>query len=261
MLEALCDVVRRVAETEVMPRYQKVTFNRKFDGSLLTEADVACQQALVTELAKLLPVPVLGEEMELDEQQRIWEHGQDEGFWCVDPIDGTTNFVHGFPYFAISVAYMRHGRPQLGVVYNPVSGELFYAGRGQGSFLNGVKLPLKQHVPSMQECIAGVEPKWLTGRLPMRLMTLTPYGSERNLGASTLDWCFIAAGRYDIYLHGGQKPWDYAAGCLILEEAGGRFASIDDDDYWASPVWTRSVVAALDETLFRQWLTWVRRNR
>lgn len=261
MLDRLCDIVKRIAEIEVLPRYLKVTYERKFDGSLFTEADISCQMALVRELSQLLPVPVLGEEMDAAAQEKIWHECQDDGFWCVDPIDGTTNFIHGLPYFAISVAFIQHGRPQFGVVYNPVSEELFYARRGEGAWLNGTRLPLKQHVPALRESIAGIEPKWLPGRLPSRLMTLAPYGSQRNQGASTLDWCFVAAGRYDLYLHGGQKLWDYAAGVLILEEAGGRFAAIDHDDYWAAPVWTRSVVSALDAGLFSQWLQWVRHNR
>ena len=261
MLDSLCDIVKRIAETEVMPRFLKVTYERKFDGSLFTEADLACQMALVRELNTLLPVPVLGEEMPEAVQQGIWDEASDSGFWCVDPIDGTTNFIHGLPYFAISVAYMRHGRPQLGVVYNPVSDELFYAERGQGAFLNGTRLPLKRRSPRLHDAIAGIELRWLNGRLPSRLTTLTPYGGQRNLGASTLDWCFLAAGRFDIYLHGGQKLWDYAAGSLILHEAGGHFATIDCDDYWQGPVWQRSVVAALDRELFFRWQAWVRQNR
>lgn len=261
MLDRLCDVVKRIAETEVMPRFLKVSYERKFDGSLFTEADIACQLALVRELSEILPVPVLGEEMDAADQERIWNEGFDDGFWCVDPIDGTTNFIHGLPYFAVSVAYVQHGKTQMGVVYNPVSNELFYARRGEGAFMNGTRLPLKKYTPALRECIAGVEPKWLPGRLPSRLMTLAPFGSQRNLGASTLDWCFVAAGRYDIYLHGGQKLWDYAAGNLILEEAGGVFSTIDQDNYWDGPVWTRSVICALDQGLFKQWQAWVRVNR
>jgi myo-inositol-1(or 4)-monophosphatase len=178
----------------------------------------------------------------------------------IDPIDGTTNFVHGLPYFAISVALMRNGRPTLALVYNPVSKEAFYAAKGAGAFLNGQPLPLKRHVPQMSEAIAGVEVKWLGGRLPQRLSSVAPYGSQRNLGASTLDWCYIAAGRFDIYVHGGQRLWDYAAGCLILEEAGGAMTSLYHTDYWADDIWHRSVVAALNPGLFTQWTHWVKTN-
>jgi myo-inositol-1(or 4)-monophosphatase len=82
--------------------------------------------------------------------------------------------------------------------------------------------------------------------------------SQRSFGASALEWCYAAAGRFDLYLHGGQKLWDYAAGALILAEAGGHCASLGHDDFWAAPLWRRSVIAALDGTLFATWKTWVR---
>lgn len=90
----------------------------------------------------ILPCPVLGEEMNPAEQQALWDQAWHDGIWVVDPIDGTTNFVHGLPYFAISVAWMREGRTELGVIYNPVADEMFYAQRGHGAYLNGVALPL-----------------------------------------------------------------------------------------------------------------------
>jgi hypothetical protein len=76
------------------------------------------------------------------------------------------------------------------------------------------------------------------------------------MGSSTLDWCFLAAGRYDLYLHGGQRLWDYAAGAVILEEAGGRLASLNTDDYWSDTVWKRSVIAAIDPELYCHWYRW-----
>ncbi len=99
ILEQVIDVVRQVAQTEVMPRFLKVAFARKHDGTTITEADIASQAALNRKLRRVLDVPVLGEEMSADEQQHFWDQG-DEGMWCVDPIDGTTNFVHGVPHFA-----------------------------------------------------------------------------------------------------------------------------------------------------------------
>jgi len=242
-----------------MPRFLRVGGSRKDDGTLFTEADIESQRALERELPRILDCPVLGEEMTFEHQQALWR--DHEALWVIDPIDGTTNFVHGLPYFAISVGLMRKGRPTLGVIFNPVSGEMFSAARGHGAYLNGQRLPLKQHVPAMTEAIAGVEVKWLCGRLPQRLSSVAPYGSQRNLGASTLDWCYIAAGRFDIYVHGGQKLWDYAAGSLILSEAGGQMTSLHQDDYWQDDVWQRSVVAALDPGLFDQWVKWVRYNR
>ncbi|WP_184199041.1 inositol monophosphatase family protein [Chitinimonas taiwanensis] len=257
-LDLVIAAVREVAAIEVMPRFLRVGGSRKDDGTLFTEADLETQRALIERLPQIVPCPVLGEEMSSEEQQALW--AANEQIWVIDPIDGTTNFVHGLPYFAISVALMEHGRPRLAVIYNPVANEMFTAEAGQGAYLNGQRLPLKKHVPTMPEAIAGVEVKWLGGKLPQRLAALPPFGSQRNFGASTLDWCYLAAGRFDIYVHGGQRLWDYAAGCLILAEAGGQMTSLYHDDYWDDDVWQRSVIAALNPGLFGQWVKWVKYN-
>lgn len=95
----------------------------------------------------------------------------------------------------------------------------------------------------------------------MTISTSPPYSSQRNYGACALEWCYVAAGRFDLYLHGGQKPWDYAAGCLILEEAGGHMCGLDQDDFWLEPLWQRPVIAAFNPSLFIEWRNWVRQHR
>jgi len=260
IVRALREAVRRVAAAEVMPRYRKVAHSRKADGSLLTEADVASQEALVRLLHDIEPVPVVGEEMTADEQAVQWQAGQ-AGLWCVDPIDGTSNFVHGVPYFAVSVALMREGRSVLGAIYAPVADEMFWAVRGHGAFLGDEPLPIRTEVPSMKGAFANVDFKRLPRTLGAALVADPPYYSQRNLGASTLEWCYLAAGRLDLYLHGGQKPWDYAAGSLILSEAGGSVGTLDGEDFWGGPGESRSVVAARDPDLYRAWRDWVRRHR
>lgn len=258
LADQLADVLRHVAATEVMPRFLKVGGSLKDDGTLFTEADLACQQALETRLPAIVNCPVLGEEMTSEAQQALWANH--DLLWVIDPIDGTTNFFHGLPYFAISVGLMRAGRTILAAIYNPVADEMFLAAQGHGAYLNGQCLPLKKHVPAMSHAIAGVEVKWLGGKLPLRLAALPPFGSQRNFGASTLDWCYLAAGRFDIYVHGGQKLWDYAAGCLILSEAGGCMTSLYHDDFWDDDVWQHSVVSAINPGLFSQWVRWVKSN-
>ena len=240
-----------------MARYLKVAHQRKSDGSLFTEADLAAQDRLMQLLPTIVPAPVVGEEMPLELQQQRWSAGK-SGVWCVDPIDGTSNFVNGLPYFAISVALMRQGRSVLGVVYDPVADELFSAERGGGSFLNGERLPIKERVPQLGSAMAEVDFKRLSVPLAQALAASPPYSSQRNFGASTLEWCYVAAGRFDVYLHGGQKLWDYAAGSLILEEAGGLMCSLDNDDFWANEGWKRSVLAARTPELFDAWVRWVR---
>ena len=257
MLDPVLDVVRRVAADEIMPRYLKVAHSRKSDGSLFTEADIAAQEALQQELRRIVEVPVVAEEMTQQQQAEQWLMG-DAGLWCVDPIDGTSNFVNGLPYFAVSVALMRKGLPVLGVVYDPVDGEAFYAARGCGAYLNGERLPIKTSAPSLQNAMAGVDLKRLDRQLARHLVSAPPYMSQRNFGASALEWCYAAAGRFDVYIHGGQRLWDYAAGALIMAEADGHLCSLHHDDFWAAPLWKRSAIAALDPALFAAWKAWLR---
>ncbi len=255
-------LVREVAQTEVMPRFLDVGISRKADGSLLTEADLAAQAAFAAKLPDIIDRPMLGEEMTAQRQTELWRHNG-QGLWVVDPIDGTNNFINGLPHFALSCAFIRNGRPQLGVIYNPVSDECFYAERGGGAFLNGRPLPLRNVQKQLHEAIAGVEIKYLrSGKLSSRMNTLAPFGSIRSMGSSTLDWCYLASGRYDIYVHGGQKLWDYAAGALIFEEAGGKLATLEGDDFWSGEhVFKRSVIAGLQDELFTKWLKWIRENQ
>ena len=261
VMEQVERLVREVARTEVLPRFLSVGHQRKEDGSMLTEADLACQAALTHHLPQIAPYPVLGEEMTPEQQETLWSHHTD-GLWVVDPIDGTTNFIHGLPHFAISVALMQNGRTTLGVIYDPISDELFHAQRGGGAFVNTTPLPLKKHTPLLSDAIAGIDAKYLrSARLSSRVFSVAPFASLRNMGSSTLDWCYLADGRYDLYLHGGQRLWDYAAGAVILEEAGGRIATLSQDDFWTDTPWYRSVVAALDPKLFIQWNKWVQQNQ
>lgn len=257
LLKAVIAAVKLVTAEEIMPRYLKVAHQHKGDGSLCTEADIAAQTALTKKLKAILNVPVLGEEMTAAEQRVLWESGQ-EGLWCIDPIDGTSNFVRGLPYFAVSVALLREGRSVLGVVYDPVANEMFAAERERGAFLNGEKLVGRESVGDFSQSLACVDLKRLKKKLVGQLASSPPYSSQRNFGASALDWCYVAAGRFDLYLHGGQKLWDYAAGSLILSESGGHACCIESDEFAQCDIWQRSVIASRDERLFKEWKKWIR---
>ncbi|WP_051711426.1 inositol monophosphatase family protein [Andreprevotia chitinilytica] len=259
-LTRLQALTRAIAREEVMPRFKRVTAGKKLDGSLFTEADLASQAALAAQLPQIAPYPVLGEEMTVAEQQALWDANPD-GLWVVDPIDGTTNFVHGLPYFAVSVALMRQGRSVLGAVYLPVLDEMFAAAAGEGAWLNGEKIGHGEAPAALADTVAVVEPKYLGGRLPTRVVCVAPFGSLRNYGASTIDWCYLAAGRFDLMLHGAQRLWDYAAGALIAQEAGCALGTLHGRDYWGDTIWARSAVAARNEALFEPWFHWVEQNR
>jgi len=260
MLKAISAAMRLVAEQDIIPRYMRVGHQHKPDGSLCTEADLAAQEALIKRLQAIHNVPVLGEEMSVEQQEEIWGDGKQE-LWCIDPIDGTSNFVHGLPYFAISVALIRDGKSVLGVVYDPVAKECFAAERGRGAFLNGVRMLNHSVSKELSGALANVDLKRLGSKLASDIASRPPYASQRNFGASTLDWCYTAAGRYDVYLHGGQKLWDYAAGSLVLEEAGGQVCSLEHEDFSRGKVWQRSVIAALDANVFKEWKAWIRAHQ
>ena len=256
-LKAVVAAVKLVSAEEIMPRYMKVAHQHKNDGSLCTEADLAAQEALTRKLQAILNVPVIGEEMNEQQQVALWADGL-QTVWCIDPLDGTSNFVRGLPYFAVSVALIRAGKSVLGVVYAPVTDEMFAAEHRRGVFLNGHRLLGRVAATSLSDALANVDMKRLDGALAASLASNPPYSSQRNFGASTLDWCYTAAGRFDVYLHGGQKLWDYAAGSLVLLEAGGQMCCLEADDFALGRVWQRSVIASLDADLLDEWKNWLR---
>lgn len=253
---ALESLVRDIAREEILPRYLKSARSRKADGSLFTEADIESQRRFSQALPTLLPGAVLGEEMSGEEQARLWAKGR-SGLWCIDPIDGTTNFANGIPFFAVSIAYLVDHEPRFGVVYNPITDESFYAATGAGAYLNGTELPLRPAAPRLGDAVAGVDFKRISHHLGDELAVRPPFYSQRNFGSSALEWCFVAAGRLDVYLHGGQMLWDYAAGRLILAEAGGEAAALDGGSLMAGPAVKRGVIAAANPTLFAEWRAWL----
>jgi myo-inositol-1(or 4)-monophosphatase len=268
MLDRVIELARGVGDNVVMPHYLKVARQRKHDGTALTEADLAAQAALEVGLKAILDCPVVGEEMTAAQQQQNWGTGEG-GIWCVDPVDGTSNFVAGLPQFAVCIAYLEHGRPLIGVVYAPALNELFYAQKGQGAYLvNGVgriQLPETRFTGNeamhLREAIAEIDFKRLPRPLVAAIAAEPPYQAQRNFGSAALDWCYLAAGRFDVYLHGGQKLWDYAAACLILEEAGGSMCTLESEDFWDGGIWHKSVIAASGGELFREWREWVVQHR
>lgn len=258
LLPQVVAAVRAVAAQAIMPRYLQVVREHKFDGSTLSEADVAAQHFLADALAAIAPLPILGEEMNPAEQAAALAAGTD-GLWCFDPIDGTTNFLVGMPLFAISVALLRQGRPVLGVIYAPVQDEMFTAIQGQGAFLNGEPLPLRPSTCALDHAVGLVDLKHIPQALSRELGLHAPYYSQRNLGSSVLEWSYLAAGRADILLHGTQRIWDFSAGSLLLAEAGGAASTLEHDDFHDGPAWTRSVIACLNPDLLPAWRYWIRR--
>lgn len=259
-LAALETIVRTAAREELRTRFGHTTRRQKPDGSWLTEADLAMQSRLQSALADCYPeIALLGEEMSAAEQERLLAQAgtKDAGLWLLDPLDGTSNFSAGIPLFSVSLALMRHGRIEAGIVYDPMHDESFAALRGHGATLNGKPLHAPVADVPMAKAIACIDFKRLPATLAARITAAPPYSSQRSVGTVALEWCWVAAGRFHLYLHGRQSLWDYAAGSLILEEAGG-FADTLDGIAAPFSLKPRSAVCAADRRLFEQWRDYLR---
>lgn len=242
-----------IAEEEILPRFERTTIDFKHDGSIITETDLAVQQRIQTLLAELTPdIPLLGEEMPAQQQaELIASHPQ--GLWCLDPLDGTSNYANGIPFFAISLALLKNNRAIFGLVYDPMRREYFWAAEGGGAWLNDRRLQCNDDSKTLKQSIAVVDFKRLAKPLSAKLAQDPPFASQRSFGSVALDWCWLAANRYHVYLHGQQKAWDYAAGCLILREAGGHSATLTGERVDDGSLAPRSAVAANSQRLFAQW--------
>ena len=255
-LTVLQDMIIVAAQEELLPRFARVERQHKRDGSVLTEADLAVQSRLAAQLQQQWPETVfLGEEMTAVEQADLLASGQP--VWCLDPLDGTSNFAAGIPFFSISLALLQQGKVLLGMVYDPVRDECFSASPEQGAQLNGEPLRVKQTGLELKQTTALIDFKRLEQDLATRLVTAIPYASQRSFGSVALDWCWLAAGRCHLYLHGRSNIWDYAAGNMIFHAAGGYSCTLEGDAIFTHSLTPRSSVAAVDQSLFAAWTAWL----
>jgi len=251
-LKQIKDIVISTSKAELLPRYNTVERAYKPDGSVVTEADIVMQEQLTTRLKEAYPdIELLGEEMSTEQQQSLLDSGK--SLWCLDPVDGTSNFAAGLPYFSVSLALIENGVATLGIVYDPIRDECFSAQLGQGAHLNDHPLSTKETGLSLQRAIALIDFKRLSPELATQLVTELPYGSQRSLGSIALELCWLAAGRGHIYLHAKQHLWDYAAALLILTEAGGHACTLEGQLLSSNQLTPSSTVAALDKSLFTSW--------
>ena len=260
-LAEVVTLLHRVAREEILPRFQRVRRELKADGTWVTAADTAMQARVQRELADRWPhIAFLGEEMPGSEQQSLMRHTQ-TGLWVLDPLDGTSNFAAGLPIFGPSLALIRNARIELGVVIDVPRDETFSAALGHGAWLNNVPLSMAKSALPLAKTIACVDFKRLPASLAGRLATMPPYASQRSIGSVALDWCWVAAGRFHLYLHGSQGLWDYCAGHLILSEAGGHSATLDGQAVFDGTLSKRSALCAGDAEHFAQWVEWLNENR
>jgi len=252
VLVKLQNIIKQHAAEQIMPRYNQVAYRFKQDGSLVTDADSEMQKAMINSLQQQWPeYAILGEEMsEAQQQAQLDSHAQ--GVWILDPLDGTSNFACGIPIFSVSIALVIKNEVVLGVIYDPNRDEIFSAIKGEGAWLNGQDLQSDTEREMLSQCTAQIDFKRLKPEMRVCLSREHPYASQRNFGSGALDWCWLAAGRCQINIHGGQKLWDYAAGQLILSEAGGCAKTFAGESVFKKTLAPRSIMAAVNVSLFKQ---------
>ena len=203
----------------------------KGDIDLVTEADVSSENAILAMLDKAgLHAEILAEE-----SQSIYNEIPTGPVWIIDPLDGTTNFAHGFPWFAVSIAYAEKGKSLVGVIYCPMQDELFCGCLDGGAWLNSKPIRVSG-VPVLDKSLLATGFPYDVRRRPAKVLAaleavLIRVQGVRRAGAAALDLAYVACGRLDGFWEIKLKPWDTAAGQLLLEEAGGKISDFKGSSY------------------------------
>lgn len=198
----------------------KVEIESKGSNDFVTSADLAAEEAVIETIRKSYPNHTI-----IGEESGILKGSDDDYQWIIDPLDGTTNFIKGIPHFAVSIALKVKGKLDQAVIFDPIRGELFSASRGKGAQLNGMRIRVKAHKDLAATVLATGFPfknKQHTNAYMGMFTSLFQKTSDmRRAGSAALDLAYVAAGRVDGFFEIGLKPWDTAAGELLVIEAGG----------------------------------------
>ena len=209
-----------------------LTVSAKGPKDFVSEVDRAAEAAIVETLLAAYPDHAILAE----EGTAHGRNAQAENVWIIDPLDGTTNFLHGFPQYCVSIALAHRGTVTQGVIYDPVRNDLFTASRGRGAYLNDrrIRVSKRQH---LRDCLVGTgfpfrDGSYLDTYLAMMRAMITHAAGIRRPGAAALDLAYVAAGFYDGFWEIGLNPWDVAAGSLLVLEAGGLIGDLaGEGDY------------------------------
>ena len=209
-------------------------------NDFVTEVDQAAEEAIIATLLAAYP----GHAILAEESGRAHGAKDSEYLWIVDPLDGTTNFIHGLPVYAVSIALAFRGKVEQAVVYDPSRNDLFFASKGRGAFLNDRRLRVSKRL-RMAEALIGTGFPFRKGDnfkryLKMFEEVMAQCAGMRRPGAAALDLCYVAAGWYDGFFETGLSPWDVAAGSLMITEAGGLIGNFTGE---ADYLYQREVVA------------------
>jgi myo-inositol-1(or 4)-monophosphatase len=226
-LSELTQAIAREAGALLKSRVGKIK-NIDYKGAynIVTDVDKASEKMIIEAIQKNYPDDgLLGEEGGAVIAQKSNRR------WIIDPLDGTTNYAHSYPFFAVSIGVEEDNKMVVGVVYNPMADEMFVAEKGGGAFLNGVKLQVSKEGSLENSLLATGFPPDTVNNMHNNLesfkyLTNQCHGVRRD-GSAALDLCFVAAGRLDGFWERKLSPWDVAAGSLIVEEAGGTVTNLD----------------------------------
>jgi myo-inositol-1(or 4)-monophosphatase len=206
-----------------------LTVRTKRENDFVSEVDNASEQAIIETLLRAYPKhSVLAEESGAS--------GDSEYQWVIDPLDGTTNFLHGFPQYAVSIALVHKGQLAHGVIYDPPRNELFTASRGRGAFLNDRRIRVSNR-DKLKSALVGTgfpfrDFTHLDAYLGMFRDLVQHTAGLRRPGSAALDLAWVAAGRTDGFFEIGLNAWDIAAGCLIIQEAGGLVSDLAGEEHY-----------------------------
>jgi myo-inositol-1(or 4)-monophosphatase len=217
-----------------------IAFRSKAVSDLVTDADLESEQTIARVIRDAFPHhAVLAEETLKDDVSA-------EDLWIVDPLDGTTNFAHGIPHFAVSIAYYHQGQAVCGVIYNPITQDWYTAVRGEGAFANGKRVMVSP-ADALNQVLIGVGFYYDRGKvMEATLMAIRDLFRQqihgvRRFGTASLDLAAVGTGRYAAFFEYQLSPWDFAAGRLFVEEAGGRVTTCTGDEL---PLKKTSVLAS-----------------
>jgi myo-inositol-1(or 4)-monophosphatase len=231
LMNVMIGAARKAAKilTRDFGELEHLQASRKGPADFVTQTDLRAERALRDELSRTRPH--YGFVME---EGGVVEGPDKTHRWFIDPLDGTTNFIHGVPHFAISIGLEREGQLVAGLVYNPIRDEMFTAEKGQGAWLNDRRLRVSTRRELNIALVAtGIPYLGRPGHdefLSELPRVMGQVAGVRRFGAAALDLCFVAAGRFDAFWERGLSPWDVAAGIVILREAGGTVSDLNGGD-------------------------------
>lgn len=234
-MHALLNIAVRAARSagEViirsLNRLESLTITSKGRNDFVTEVDHAAEAGIIKLIRRHYPDHAfLAEES--------GQSGDHDTLWIIDPLDGTTNFLHGFPVFAVSIACQQKGRLEHAVVYDPISQEIFSASRGAGAHLDNHRLRVSKQ-RGLEGALIGTgfpyraNTRFIDSYLAMLKAVMQTTAGVRRPGAAALDMAYVAAGRTDAFWEIGLSPWDTAAGTLLIQEAGGRIGTLTGGEF------------------------------